>query len=97
MHPESCRNHAFPSLKYHYGYCLPCPNGIPIPDIFRFQGYYERCGMKQSAVEQYRLLPTKAAAWFACEECIPVAPTEWPSRNTSRKPTKFWEFLGSKE
>jgi predicted aldo/keto reductase-like oxidoreductase len=30
------------------GYCLPCPEGIPIPDIFRFEGYYDRiaCGKR---------------------------------------------------
>jgi predicted aldo/keto reductase-like oxidoreductase len=56
------------------GYCLPCPAGIPIPDIFRFEGYYERYGMKQWAIEQYRLLPVKAGGCSACEECLPRCP-----------------------
>ena len=36
------------------GYCLPCPEGIPIPDIFRFKGYYDRYNLKEWAREQYR-------------------------------------------
>lgn len=56
------------------GYCLPCPEGIPIPDIFRFESYYERYGMKRWAVEQYRLLPVKAEACSSCEECLERCP-----------------------
>jgi len=29
------------------GYCLPCPEGIPIPDIFRFESYYDRYDLKE--------------------------------------------------
>jgi len=56
------------------GYCLPCPEEISIPDIFRFEGYYERYGMKRWAIEQYRLLPVNAGGCSACEECIPRCP-----------------------
>jgi predicted aldo/keto reductase-like oxidoreductase len=56
------------------GYCLPCPEEIPIPDIFRFEGYYERYGMKRWAKEQYHLLPVNAGVCSACEECIPRCP-----------------------
>jgi predicted aldo/keto reductase-like oxidoreductase len=56
------------------GYCLPCPEKIPIPDIFRIEGYYERYGMKRWAIDQYRLLPVKAGACSFCEQCLKRCP-----------------------
>jgi predicted aldo/keto reductase-like oxidoreductase len=56
------------------GYCLPCPEGIPIPDIFRFESYYERYNMKKWAIEQYRLLPVNAGGCSVCEDCISRCP-----------------------
>jgi predicted aldo/keto reductase-like oxidoreductase len=56
------------------GYCLPCPEGIPIPDIFRLEGYHERYGMKQWAVEQYRLLSVNAKVCSSCKECLERCP-----------------------
>ena len=56
------------------GYCLPCPEKIPIPDLFRIEGYYERYGMKKWAIEQYRQLPVKAGACTSCEQCLPRCP-----------------------
>ena len=56
------------------GYCLPCPEGIPIPDIFRFEGYYERYGMKKWAIEQYRALPVKADVCSSCNQCLTRCP-----------------------
>ncbi len=60
------------------GYCLPCPEGVPIPDIFRFEGYYERYGLKEWAREQYRLLAVKADACSACEQCVELCPYDVP-------------------
>jgi len=56
------------------GYCLPCPQEIPIPDIFRFEGYYERYAMKKWAIEQYHSLPVDAGHCSVCEECVPRCP-----------------------
>ena len=56
------------------GYCLPCPEGIPIPDIFRFEGYYERYELKQWAKDQYRSLEVKADACSGCEQCVELCP-----------------------
>jgi predicted aldo/keto reductase-like oxidoreductase len=56
------------------GYCLPCPEGVPIPDIFRFEGYYERYGMKKWAIEQYRALSVKSDVCFSCNQCISRCP-----------------------
>jgi predicted aldo/keto reductase-like oxidoreductase len=56
------------------GYCLPCPEGVPIPDIFRFEGYYERYGLKKWAIEQYRALLVKAEACSLCNQCLTRCP-----------------------
>jgi predicted aldo/keto reductase-like oxidoreductase len=56
------------------GYCLPCSEGVPIPDIFRFESYYESYGMKRWAIEQYRLLPVKAEACSSCGQCLERCP-----------------------
>ncbi len=56
------------------GYCMPCPNGLNIPDIFRFEGYYTRYGMKQWAIEQYSALETKVEDCAECEQCIEKCP-----------------------
>jgi len=60
------------------GYCLPCPEGIPIPDIFRFESYYERYGLKDWATEQYRSLEVKSNACSNCEQCIELCPYDVP-------------------
>ncbi len=56
------------------GYCLPCPEGIPIPDILRLQGYYDRYNLKQWAREQYRSLLVNADACSGCERCLDACP-----------------------
>ena len=56
------------------GYCLPCPEGVPIPDIFRFEGYYERYGLKRWAIEQYRSLSVKSEACSLCNQCLTRCP-----------------------
>ncbi len=60
------------------GYCLPCPEGIPIPDIFRFESYYERYGLERWAIEQYRALPLGPEACTACNQCLDRCPYEVP-------------------
>jgi predicted aldo/keto reductase-like oxidoreductase len=56
------------------GYCVPCPEGIPIPDIFRFEGYFERYGLKKWAADQYRSLELNAEACSACGQCLELCP-----------------------
>ena len=60
------------------GYCVPCPEGILIPDIFRFESYYERYDLKKWAIEQYRLLEVKAGACSNCEQCLELCPYDVP-------------------
>ena len=56
------------------GYCLPCPQGINIPDVFRFEGYYTRYGMQEWAREQYAALDVKVEECAECEQCIEKCP-----------------------
>jgi predicted aldo/keto reductase-like oxidoreductase len=56
------------------GYCLPCPEGVPIPDILRFESYYNSYGLKDWAREQYRSLAVKADACTGCEQCMELCP-----------------------
>jgi len=56
------------------GYCLPCPEGILIPDVFRYENYYRRYGLEGWAKEQYRLLIPDAQACSECQTCVEKCP-----------------------
>jgi predicted aldo/keto reductase-like oxidoreductase len=56
------------------GYCLPCPEGISIPDIFRLENYYENYDLKQWAITQYHSLPNKPDQCSLCKHCIEKCP-----------------------
>jgi predicted aldo/keto reductase-like oxidoreductase len=56
------------------GYCLPCPEGVPIPDIFRFESYYDRYHLKEWARQQYQALAVNASACSGCEQCLERCP-----------------------
>lgn len=60
------------------GYCLPCPEGIPIPDIFRLEAYAFRYGMKRWAKEQYQNLSIKGNYCTSCEQCVNHCPYDVP-------------------
>jgi predicted aldo/keto reductase-like oxidoreductase len=60
------------------GYCLPCPEEIPIPDIFRFESYHERYGLREWAKEQYRSLEVNATACKDCGQCRELCPYQVP-------------------
>lgn len=56
------------------GYCLPCPEGVPIPDIFRFESYSLHYGLDGWAKAQYAALPTNALACSECQQCLDRCP-----------------------
>ena len=85
LHPRKLSNKEIEELMQYVGeagkgfcrncgYCLPCPEGIAIPEIFRFEGYYKRYGLKQWAMDQYRTLPVKADVCTVCEQCVELCP-----------------------
>jgi len=67
------------------GYCMPCPNGVNIPENFRLMNYHRLYGLTDYAREQYIELgetkntageptPAWAAACVQCGECEPKCP-----------------------
>jgi len=52
------------------GYCLPCPEGIPIPDVFRYENYSRYYGLKDWARSQYGSLSVNAQACSDCQQCL---------------------------
>jgi predicted aldo/keto reductase-like oxidoreductase len=56
------------------GYCLPCPEGVPIPDIFRYESYSLQYGLDGWAKAQYAALSTNAQACSECRQCLDRCP-----------------------
>jgi len=70
-------------------YCMPCPNGVDIPENFRLMNYHRLYGLTDYAREQYARLGQRkdkagepAAAWadacVECGECEPKCPQGIP-------------------
>tara|TARA_Y100001970_G_C14178785_1_gene828618 strand:+ start:233 stop:1369 length:1137 start_codon:yes stop_codon:yes gene_type:complete len=64
------------------GYCIPCPNQIPIPEILRLRNLALGLGQKEFAKERYNLIG-KAGHWWEtskandcnnCGDCLPRCP-----------------------
>jgi predicted aldo/keto reductase-like oxidoreductase len=56
------------------GYCLPCPEGVPIPDVFRYESYFLNYGLEGWAKAQYASLLTNAKACSECQQCLERCP-----------------------
>ncbi len=61
-------------------YCLPCQQGIDIPSVFLFDGYYTRYDLKDWAIGRYQALKVKADACVECGECEERCPYNLPIR-----------------
>ena len=66
--------------------CLPCPNGVPIPELLRLRNLAVGHGMEAFAQERYNLIG-RAGHWWeelnaeacrACGACLPSCPHELP-------------------
>lgn len=61
-------------------YCQPCQQGIDIPSVFLFDGYYTRYDLKDWARDRYRALQAKADSCLGCGECEERCPYNLPIR-----------------
>ncbi len=73
-------------------YCMPCPNGVNIPENFRYMNWYRVWGMEKEAKKAYANLSEKgtwtpwagnikglnAEACVQCGECEPKCPQNIP-------------------
>ena len=66
--------------------CLPCPNGVPIPELLRLRNLAVGHGLEAFAQERYNLIG-RAGHWWeelnaeacrACVDCLPRCPHELP-------------------
>ena len=71
-------------------YCMPCENGVDIPENFRLMNYHRVYGLTEIARERYARLgerkvddepaPAWANACIECGECEPKCPQDIPIR-----------------
>lgn len=66
-------------------YCAPCTVGISIPSCFLFQGYLDRYGLREWAVDRYNTLKVKAGACIGCGKCESRCPYSLPIRDMLKK------------
>ena len=62
------------------GYCMPCPNGVDIPESFRPYNYDQVYGLRGWAQEQYRNMEPgkRAERCTECRECESKCPNQIP-------------------
>jgi len=66
------------------GYCMPCPNGVNIPESFRLMNLHRVWGLTDAARERYgwfgpgRPNNLNAGACVECGECEPKCPQKIP-------------------
>lgn len=74
------------------GYCMPCPNGVNIPENLRYMNWYRVWGLEEEAKKAYarlseegtwgpwagRIEGLKAEACVQCGECEPKCPQNIP-------------------
>ena len=61
-------------------YCLPCPQGVIIPQNFLLEGYYTRYGLQDWAIDRYKALgeDQRASNCVECGACESKCPYELP-------------------
>jgi predicted aldo/keto reductase-like oxidoreductase len=60
------------------GYCLPCPQEVPIRDILRIYNMLQIFGADEVARQTYDWVKVKADSCTECEECLDKCPDSLP-------------------
>jgi uncharacterized protein len=66
-------------------YCLPCPQGVDIPQNFIFHLQYTRYGMTNKIPARYAAMPGKASDCIGCGICEERCPYDLPIRERLKK------------
>jgi len=66
-------------------YCAPCTEGINIPGVFLFEGYYSRYDLKDWAMSRYSSLLKTASDCIECGVCETRCPYNLPIREMLKK------------
>ncbi len=69
-------------------YCLPCPQGIKIPQVFILEGYATRYNLAEWAVGRYASLDSDASACAECGICESRCPYSLPIREMLKRAHK---------
>ena len=67
------------------GYCAPCTVGISIPNVFTFEGYLSRYGLKDWAIGRYEAMAAKPDDCVECGLCETRCPYHLPIRQMLKK------------
>lgn len=70
------RDYRYGQFCLRCGYCQPCPQDVPIPDIFRALDMYRSypANLKYLGAELYDSLEVKADGCVECRECVEKCP-----------------------
>ncbi len=72
-------------------YCLPCPQGIKIPTMFIFDGYYSRYNLQEWARERYWTQPATAVDCQDCGLCETRCPYQLPIRQMLKEVVEHFD------
>ena len=77
------------------GYCAPCTVGIPIPNVFTFEGYLSRYGLKDWAIGRYQAMAAKPGDCVECGLCETRCPYHLPIREMLKKAKAAFDACGA--
>ena len=75
-------------------YCMPCPQGVAIPEIFTIFNHYYARGRDERIKEKYReqiAVENRASQCNTCGRCEELCPQQLPIRSLLRLATSTFE------
>lgn len=74
-------------------YCMPCPNGVKIPRLFRIRNYYKVFGLRDWAVQAYRKMDSEGLPdnCTECGECEAKCPNGVPIISQLKEVAEMFE------